>query len=147
MTLFSRYRELRRRHKRAFTLIELMVAVAIIGAIASLAVVNYEKFVCKAQETEAKTTLHNIFAIESDVFANYSQYDALGPCTFGYGPPVCTAVHIAIEFVGRSRFTYSVDTGTDTFLAHAVGTTGHVLGAHLTIDQDGKLDTSGTVCK
>ena len=147
MKLLHWYRAARKKNRKAFTLVELMVVVAIAGALASLSVVKYENFVCRTQEGEAKVTLMNIYQVETALFAEFGTYDALADCTFGYGPPVCTGSHIVVQFKGRSRFTYSADTSdTAGFVGTAVGTTGHVLGGRITVNQNGTLDLSGSVC-
>ena len=51
-------------NKKAFTLIELMIVVAIIGILAAIAVPNFVKFQCRAKQTEAKTGLKTIVVAE-----------------------------------------------------------------------------------
>ena len=59
---------------RGFTLIELMIVVAIIGILASIALPNFQKFQCRAKQTEAKTGLHLLTAAEEHFRAENDRY-------------------------------------------------------------------------
>jgi type IV pilus assembly protein PilA len=50
--------------KKGFTLIELMIVVAIIGILAAIAIPNFLKFQAKSKQSEAKTNLGGIFTAE-----------------------------------------------------------------------------------
>jgi len=52
---------MRIRKASGFTLIELMIVVAIIGILAAIAIPNFLKFQCKSKQSEAKTNLSGIF--------------------------------------------------------------------------------------
>ena len=54
---------MKHRAARGFTLIELMIVVAIIGILASIAVPNFMKFQARARQSEAKANLKAIFEI------------------------------------------------------------------------------------
>jgi len=60
-------RELLRREK-GFTLIELMIVVAIIGILAAIAIPNFMKFQAKAKQSEAKTNLAAIHTAQISYF-------------------------------------------------------------------------------
>ncbi len=45
---------------RAFTLIELMIVVAIVGILSAIAVPNYQKFSCHAEQTEAEVIANRL---------------------------------------------------------------------------------------
>ena len=57
-----------------FTLVELMVVVAIIGLLSAVAVPNFKKYQAKAKIAEAKLQLAAIYTAESAFFADYNMY-------------------------------------------------------------------------
>lgn len=62
---------------RGFTLIELMVAVAIIGILAGIAYPSYTQYVLKARRAEAKSMLQEIQLLQEKYRANNSTYGTL----------------------------------------------------------------------
>jgi type IV pilus assembly protein PilA len=58
----------------AFTLVELMVVVAIIGLLSSVAVPNFRKYQARAKVPEAKLHLSAIYTAQSAFFADYGIY-------------------------------------------------------------------------
>ncbi len=61
-----------RKSAKGFTLIELMIVVAIIGILAAIAIPNFLKFQAKARQSEAKTSLAAIFTAQTAYYAEYS---------------------------------------------------------------------------
>ena len=74
------------KNEKGFTLIELMVVVAIIGILASIAIPNFKKYQAKAKTTEAKIQLAAVYSTEMQLEA---EYDSYGTCleTAGYSAP------------------------------------------------------------
>jgi len=62
------------RNKKGFTLIELMIVVAIIGILAAIAIPNFLKFQAKSKQSEAKTNLKAVLTAETSYFGEYNQY-------------------------------------------------------------------------
>ncbi len=62
-------------NQKGFSLVELMIVVSIIGILASIAVPQFQKFIFKARQTEAKAGLSSIYSAEKAFFGEWSQYD------------------------------------------------------------------------
>lgn len=61
-------------NQKGFSLVELMVVVAIIGILATIGIPQYQKFMSKARQAEAKTHLNTIFQGEASHFTEYNTY-------------------------------------------------------------------------
>jgi prepilin-type N-terminal cleavage/methylation domain-containing protein len=68
------YPNLKRRRMRGFTLIELMIVVAIIGILASIAVPQYRDYVIRAKLTDAFTGLGAVSTAAEDYWGNTHTY-------------------------------------------------------------------------
>jgi type IV pilus assembly protein PilA len=62
---------------KGFTLVELMVVVAIIGILSAIAIPNFKTYQAKAKTSEAKIQLASIYQAE---IAIQSDFDAFGTC-------------------------------------------------------------------
>jgi type IV pilus assembly protein PilA len=74
-----------------FTLIELMIVVAIIGLLAALAIPNFMKFQARAKQSEARSNLKAYFSCQRSYYADKSMYlDVAGPIRFApeVGQPI-----------------------------------------------------------
>ena len=71
------------RNRKGFTLVELMIVVAIIGILAAIAIPNFLDFRLKAKTSEAKSNLGAIRSTEVAYFAEWNFYIGNQPMTPG----------------------------------------------------------------
>jgi type IV pilus assembly protein PilA len=62
---------------KGFTLIELMIAVAIIGLLAAIAIPSFMKFQARSKQSEAKANLKALFAAEKGFMLEKDRYSSL----------------------------------------------------------------------
>ena len=102
--------KLRGNNSKGFTLIELMIVVAIIGILAAIAIPNFLKYQCKAKQSEAKANLGSIRVAQE---AYYAEYDKYIDGVTGYG----------FDTKGTTRYTYNVTGASQTGFVATAGAT------------------------
>ncbi len=76
-------RQRRARGWRGFTLVELLITIAIAAVLASIAIPAYNMYIRKARRTDARTALQDLAALEERYFSTQNVYSA-NPADFGY---------------------------------------------------------------
>lgn len=113
------------RNQRGFTLIELMIVVAIVGILASIAIPNFLNYQAKSQQAEVRVGLS---AIYTGMMVHYGAADN------GYASATLSMIDFTVS--GGQRYSYSLSNlTTSTFLATGRGVSGRITGDVWTIDQ------------
>jgi prepilin-type N-terminal cleavage/methylation domain-containing protein len=106
------------RGERGFTLIELMVVVAIVGVLTAIALPSYRDYVVRGQLTEAVSNLTTLRADMERYYQDFRTYQAVGSTS----TPPCTAAGTVL-----GKFTLSCPAATlsaNGYVLQAVGVTG-----------------------
>ncbi len=134
-------------NRLGFTLVELMVVVAIVAILSAVAIPNFRKYQAKAKVSEAKIALAAIYTVESTL---YSDYDSYASC-LNFGGYDNTQQYYGVGFTKGAANDVATNggtgcTNTDTFFFEAnkkvggskVGTAANLKTANSSADLEAK---------
>jgi prepilin-type N-terminal cleavage/methylation domain-containing protein len=102
--------------QRGFSLVELMIVVAIIGILSALAVPRFQKFQAKAKQSEVKNNLSHIYTLQQSFYGDNDRYSN-------------RLADIGFSVEGTARYTYTLPAASDTaFRARGTATANIVAG-------------------
>jgi len=130
----------RMKGNKGFTLIELMIVVAIIGILAAIAIPNFMTYQAKSRQSEAKVGLGGIFTTATSYFAENGTYSVL-PTGLGYAPagsPKYTFSYNSAQI--NTVGTATICNGVTTVVAPVATASAFTSGARGNIDGDNTCD-------
>ncbi len=136
--------------QKGFTLLELMVVVAILGILAAIAYPNFVRYVAKSKQAEAKINLAGIYVAQRVYYTEYLRFGGFAQIGFAQSgttnqytyrsvstdntgnpsPQPSDVINSGVAPATAENITYAAASGTDGFTATATAN----------IDQDGTLD-------
>ena len=131
-----------------FTLVELLVVVAIIGILSAVGVVSYSGYVSSAKQKSAHNVMLQISLAQTEEYSNsgsyYTQVTVSGECT----PTLSTSNDIETTLFGGGdqipkEMGYEIciaDTGISNFIIIADEITGNDDPCQLTLSRNGKFE-------
>lgn len=127
---------------KGFTLIELMIVVAIIGILAAIAIPNFMTYQAKARQSEAKVGLGGIFTSATSYFAEQNSFVVPNAAAVGYavaGSPKYTFSYGGFSFAPNGS-TFATCPAPNTVNPSAASATEFTAGARGNIDGDAACD-------
>ena len=100
--------------EKGFSLVELMVVVAIIGILSALAIPRFKVFQAKARQAEAKSNLSHIFTLEQSYQADEDTYVEMAKIGNTHCSGQENQLGFQVEPCKKARYTYEVPASTVT---------------------------------
>lgn len=127
------------RSNKGFTLVELMIVVAILGILSAVAVPMYNGYITGAKKTEAKTNLETLRLLEEQYYSDKARYT--GAVTHAQLMNTATSpFRSAFQPGGNLYFQYSIAGNDTTFTITATDPAG-VIG-NFSIDNNNNRNSA-----
>lgn len=130
--------------QKGFSLVELMVVVAILGILATMAVPQVTKFMAKARQSEAKSNLAAIYTANKAFFTEYNGYHSVFQI-IGYAPEGQVRYNTGFAAAAADPSGYTSPAGATDFSTSTYCKAPGTAGAKCVILREGATETiSGT---
>jgi len=139
--------------EKGFTLIELMIVVAIIGILAAIAIPQFSSYRTKAFNSAAVSDLHTARLAEESLFADYQAYGSSALTTAAGSAAAVTGASInpvIATTVANEEAPLSISNNVTLFAeVNSTNTIAGIVAKHLNGDKDyvAQTDLSGTYQK